>query len=338
MPVARDGPRETRRSLCPGREFDHEEIHVTVEFAARLPLARNELDRDAEHRTTTDVERTLREDPATRFLPVHRGAMLRRPDGTLRFVDAAVLPADGTLLYLGRAVTDAEDAPAGTRFAAVLVDDAAAARIEPDADAWENLRMFGTELSARDQGLAVEAVAMANWHAVHGFSPRTGLATESVSAGWVRRDPEGHQHFPRTDAAIIVAVTDREDRILLGSNAAWDANRYSLLAGFVEPGESLEDAVRREVLEESGVAVEEPEYLGSQPWPFPASLMVGFRARAVDGDPTSARPDGVEILDVRWFTREELRTQAGDTVLLPGRTSIARALIEEWYGGPLDLP
>ncbi len=264
--------------------------------------------------------------------------MLRNADGTLRFVSAADVP-DGTVtLYLGRAITDAVDAPAGTRFVAAFVDADTARAIEPDEDAWESLRMFGTELSARDQGLAVEAVAMANWHAVHGFSPRTGSPSEVTTGGWVRRDPEGHELFPRTDAAIIVGVTDADDRILLGSNAAWDADRYSLLAGFVEPGESLEDAVRREVWEESGVRVEEPEYLGSQPWPFPASLMLGFRARAVDGDPTTARPDGVEILDVRWFSRDEIRERAGDTLLLPGRTSIARAIIEEWYGGPLDLP
>ncbi|MDK8174143.1 NAD(+) diphosphatase [Curtobacterium citreum] len=311
---------------------------MTVEFAARLPLSRNELDRDAEFRTTPDLDRVLRDDPATRWLPVHRGELLRETDGSLRFVRAEAVPEDAVTLYLGRAVADAADAPAGTRFVAVLVDDRTAAAIEPDDDAWVSLRMFGTELSARDQGLAVEAVAMANWHAVHGFSPRTGSATEVVTGGWVRRDPEGHEHFPRTDAAIIVGVTDADDRILLGSNAAWDADRYSLLAGFVEPGESLEDAVRREVWEESGVRVEEPEYLGSQPWPFPASLMVGFRARAVDGDPSTARPDGVEILDVRWFSRDDVRERAGDTLLLPGRTSIARAIIEEWYGEPLDLP
>ncbi|ROP64620.1 NAD(+) diphosphatase [Curtobacterium sp. ZW137] len=311
---------------------------MTVEFAARLPLARNELDRDAEYRSTPGLGRVLRDDEATRFLPVHGAAMLRNPDGTLRFVAAADVPEGAPLVYLGRSVSDAADAPAGTRFAAVLVDADTAARIEPEDAAWESLRMFGTELSPRDQGLAVEAVAMANWHAVHGFSPRTGSSTEVVTGGWVRRDDQGHELFPRTDAAIIVGVVDADDRILLGSNAAWDQDRYSLLAGFVEPGESLEDAVRREVFEESGVHVEEPEYLGSQPWPFPASLMVGFRARAADGDPSTARPDGVEILDVRWFSREDIRERAGDTLLLPGRTSIARAIIEEWYGGPLDLP
>lgn len=311
---------------------------MTVEFAARLPLSRNELDRDAEFRTTPDLDRFLRADPDTRWLPVRGADLLRDAAGALRFVGAEAVPEDAVTLYLGRAVADAPDAPAGTRFVAALLDATAAAAIEPDDEAWASLRMFGTELSARDQGLAVEAVAMANWHAVHGFSPRTGSPSEVISGGWVRRDPEGHELFPRTDAAIIVGVTDADDRLLLGSNAAWDADRYSLLAGFVEPGESLEDAVRREVWEESGVRVEEPEYLGSQPWPFPASLMVGFRARSVDGDPSTARPDGVEILDVRWFSRDEVRERAGDTLLLPGRTSIARAIIEEWYGGPLDVP
>ncbi|PZF61381.1 NAD(+) diphosphatase [Curtobacterium sp. MCBD17_013] len=311
---------------------------MSQEFVDRLPLARNELDRDGEYRETPDLERRLRADRETRFLPVRRAALLREPDGVLRFVDAAAIPEGTTLLYLGRALADAPDAPRGTRFVAAFVDDATAAAIEPDDTAWENLRMFGTELSARDSGIAVEAVAMANWHAVHGFSPRTGSATTTERGGWVRRDPEGHEHFPRTDPAIIVGVTDGEDRLLLGSNAAWEPGRYSLLAGFVEPGESLEDAVRREVFEESGVHVEDPVYLGSQPWPFPASLMLGFRARAVGGDASTIRPDGVEIMDVRWFSRADLAAVAGRSVHLPGRTSIARAIIEDWYGAELDVP
>ncbi|KQO62910.1 NAD(+) diphosphatase [Curtobacterium sp. Leaf261] len=311
---------------------------MSEEFAARLPLSRNELDRDGEFRGTPDLERVLRDDPETRFLPLQRAAMLRNPDGTLRFVGADQVPAGTVLLYLGRAISDAPDAPAGTRFVAAFVDEDTAHTIEPDDDAWESLRMFGTELSPRDSGIAVEAVAMANWHAVHGFSPRTGSASVPEQGGWVRRDPEGHELFPRTDPAVIVGITDRDDRMLLGSNAAWDTGRYSLLAGFVEPGESLEDAVRREVHEESGVHVEEPRYLGSQPWPFPASLMLGFMARAVDGDPSTIRPDGVEIMDVRWFSREEIAAEAGKTLFLPGRTSIARAIIEEWYGEALDVP
>ena len=151
----------------------------------------------------------------------------------------------------------------------------------------------------------------------------------------MRVDPDsGAEVFPRTDAAIIVGITDADDRLLLGSNALWENNRYSLLAGFVEPGESLEAAVIREVFEESGIRVTDPTYLGSQPWPFPASLMVGFLARVDERVESILTPDGNEILDLRWFSRDELRDAAGE-ILLPGPTSIARAIIEEWYGGPL---
>ncbi|WP_066515197.1 NAD(+) diphosphatase [Curtobacterium ammoniigenes] len=311
---------------------------MTAAFAARLPLARNALDRDAEYRDRPDAIEQLLGDPETRVLPVRRGSLLRTTSGALRFVAPAAVPDDAVIVYLGRALADESDAPAGTRFVAALVDDAAARAIEPDDNAWESLRMFGTELSARDSGIAVEAVAMANWHAVHGFSPRSGSAAVVERAGWVRRDAEGHDVFPRTDAAIIVGVTDRQDRMLLGSNAAWETGRYSVLAGFVEPGESLEDAVRREVWEEAGIRLNEPEYLGSQPWPFPASLMLGFRARVRDGDPETVRPDGVEITDVRWFSRAEIAAEAGTSLHLPGRASIARAIIEEWYGAPIDAP
>lgn len=311
---------------------------MTAAFAARLPLARNALDRDAEYRDRPDALAGLLADPETRFLPVRRGSLLRTATGALRFVGADAVPADAVMVYLGRSVADETDAPAGTRFVAVLVDDEAARAIESDDNAWESLRMFGTELSSRDSGIAVEAVAMANWHAVHGFSPRSGSVAEVERAGWVRRDAEGHEIFPRTDAAIIVGVTDQQDRILLGSNAAWETGRYSVLAGFVEPGESLEDAVRREVWEEAGVRLDEPEYLGSQPWPFPASLMLGFRARVRADDPGIVRPDGVEITDVRWFSRAEIAAEAGVSLHLPGRASIARAILEEWYGGPIDTP
>jgi NAD+ diphosphatase len=178
---------------------------------------------------------------------------------------------------------------------------------------------------------------MANWHHSYGFSPRTGHASIPDAAGWTRRDPEGSELFPRTDAAIIVGITDDDDRLLLGSNALWDKNRFSLLAGFVEPGESLEAAVIREVFEESGVRVVDPVYQGSQPWPFPASLMIGFRARVADGASTVGRPDGEEILELRWFGREELAAAAASKEIgLPGHTSIARAIIDDWYGGELD--
>ena len=154
-------------------------------------------------------------------------------------------------------------------------------------------------------------------------------------AGWVRRDEaSGHEFFPRTDAAIIVGITDADDRLLLGRNAMWESNRYSLLAGFVEPGESLENAVKREVFEESGLRVVDPVYLGSQPWPFPASLMLGFTARLDTTVEALLAPDGNEILELRWFGRDELAASL-DEIMLPGYTSIARAIIEEWFGGPI---
>jgi NAD+ diphosphatase len=222
---------------------------------------------------------------------------------------------------------------------ALLLDDAQAAEVTgpaPAEDAWGDLRRLGHRLSERDAGLFTQALALANWHRAYGFSPRTGAATSVGSAGWTRLDPEGQEVFPRTDAAVIVGVVDAADRLLLGSNAMWESNRYSLLAGFVEPGESLEAAVLREVHEESGLRVEDPEYLGSQPWPFPASLMVGFRARVPEGEITEGTPDGEEILALRWFTRDELREAAASgEIILPGPTSIARAIVEHWYGGDI---
>jgi NAD+ diphosphatase len=175
-----------------------------------------------------------------------------------------------------------------------------------------------------------------NWHTVSRFSPLAGGETVPGQSGWVRQDESGKEYFPRTDSAVIVGVLDHDDRLLLGSNAMWEAKRFSLLAGFVEPGESLEAAVIREVFEESGVRVEDPQYLGSQPWPFPASLMVGFNARVVPGSDPRGTPDGEEIVALRWFSRAELTTavEAGD-VILPGPTSIARAIIEHWFGGEI---
>jgi NAD+ diphosphatase len=149
-------------------------------------------------------------------------------------------------------------------------------------------------------------------------------------------ESSGEHVFPRTDPAVIVGVIDAEDRILLASNAAWPEDRYSVLAGFVEPGESLEGAAVREVGEESGIRVRAVRYLGSQPWPFPASVMVGFVAEADPDGPTEPVADGVEIREVRWFSREQLAEAVVGGLRLPGPTSIARAIIEHWYGGSIQ--
>lgn len=145
---------------------------------------------------------------------------------------------------------------------------------------------------------------------------------------------DGSDHFPRVDPAVIMLVTDAADRILLARGPQWPADRRSILAGFVEPGESLEQAVAREVMEEVGLAVRDVRYLGSQPWPLPRSLMLGFTAKA-DGD-VPLRPDPEEILDAAWYTRAELReaVEAGE-IVAPGPLSIAAQLIMRWYGGEL---
>ena len=187
------------------------------------------------------------------------------------------------------------------------------------------IRDVGATLSDRDAGLYVAAIALANWHSTHVRCPRCGEPTEPVNGGWVRRcTADGSEHFPRTDPAVIVLVHDGADRCLLGRQPVWPPGRYSTLAGFVEPGESLEQAVAREVLEESGVVVDDIVYRGSQPWPFPASLMLGFDARVISGD---AQVGDDELEDVRWFSRDDLKR--GEP-LLPPPASIAHWLITGW--------
>lgn len=290
------------------------------------------MDRDYLAREREHLFEELLADPATRVLPIFQGTALLSGPTSLALLPAEGAPRGDLMVYLGRSTSTTSPEPAGTPIIAVHLDDAG----HLAESEWANLRQVGASLSNRDAGMLTEALGILNWHASHMFSPRTGEPTVSEKGGWVRRDPVSNTEvFPRTDAAIIVGVTDAEDRLLLGSNALWESNRYSLLAGFVEPGESLESAVEREIFEESGIRVVDPVYLGSQPWPFPASLMLGFTARVADGFTGSATPDGTEILDLRWFSRDELAA-ALDEIKLPGPTSIARAIVEEWYGGRID--
>ena len=199
-----------------------------------------------------------------------------------------------------------------------------------------SLREVGAILNDHDTGLFTSAIALANWNATHGFCPRCGSRTRIEKAGHVRVcEEEGTEQFPRMDPAVIMLVHrehEGREEVLLGHNPDWDARRFSVLAGFVDAGESLEQAVIREVAEETGVVVEEPRYVSSQPWPFPRSLMMGYTARAVG----ETAPTDDEIVETRWFTREGLAeaTREGE-VLIPGRVSIARTLIEDWYGGRL---
>ncbi|WP_026181156.1 NAD(+) diphosphatase [Demetria terragena] len=200
-----------------------------------------------------------------------------------------------------------------------------------------NLRRLGVALDDRDAGLFTTALGLANWHAAQGFCPICGHPTVIRDAGWTRVCSGCSKvQFPRTDAAVIMAVVDPDERLLLARGPQWGPGRLSVLAGFVEPGESLEAAVAREVMEEVGVPVSDVRYAGNQPWPFPASLMLGFSALATD---TSLRLDPAEIAEARWVSRDELtREIASGDLAIASRISIARHLIEGWYGGEIDAP
>lgn len=248
---------------------------------------------------------------------------------SLKMVPPGAAP-EGLRIFLGiDREAGAGQSADGRAVFAVLVED------EPD-ESYAGLREIGGVLDDREAGIAVNVIGLANWHAVHTHCANCGAHTEVVDAGHVRRCPEcGLSHFPRSDPAIIVLVTDDQDRALLGRNPNWPPGRYSTLAGFVEPGESLEAAVRREVFEESGVVIgDDVYYAGSQPWPMPSSLMLGFYARATGFE---IEVDADEIVDARWFSRDDLRAlvDAGD-MALPGNISISRRLIEGWFGEELS--
>jgi NAD+ diphosphatase len=200
-----------------------------------------------------------------------------------------------------------------------------------------DLRTAGAALDALGAGLLTTAVAVLNWHDAARFCGRDGSPTHPEAAGWHRVcEANGHEDYPRTDPAIICLVHDGADRVLLARQPVWPEGRFSVLAGFVEAGESLEACVLREIHEEVGVPVRDVAYLGSQAWPFPRSLMVGFQAVA-DAD-VPLQPAQGEIAEAMWVTRVELRQalEAGDwggaegTLRLPGAVSIARAMLEAW--------
>jgi NAD+ diphosphatase len=217
-------------------------------------------------------------------------------------------------------------------FAADLGGDSPPPLLEPAT--FEDLRVTGGALPVDEAGLLAYARAMVLWRRRHRYCGACGARTRSSSGGHVMTcsgEQCAAEHFPRLDPAIIVLVTDGE-RALLGRQASWPAGRYSTIAGFVEPGESLEDAVAREVLEETGVTVLDAVYHSSQPWPFPSSLMIGFTAVAArDAVPKADE----ELEDARWFTRAEI---AAGSVGLPPPQSVSFRLIEDWYDSGTDLP
>ena len=269
-------------------------------------------------------------DPATRVLVV-AGNRLRPVDGAVEWVAPADAP-EGTLVLLG----DQDDV---VHVAVIVAPDDAPG----DAEEWVPLRAVLTLLAEGTPAqapLVMHAIGLAEWHHATRFCPRCGGDLVSRAAGHELRCTQcDRAQFPRTDPAVIMAIThgDGDDeRILLGRNRAWPPGRWSTLAGFCEPGETLEDAVRREVDEEVGVRVGEVTYFGSQPWPLPASLMLGFTGRALS---TEIDVDGAEIEEARWWTRAELEAagRSGELVV-PRGISISSSLIETWFGRPLDGP
>jgi NAD+ diphosphatase len=260
--------------------------------------------------------RVLRVDEQ-RTAPVHEG-----PDGPELVYEEPPTWPDGAI-YLGEAD--------GVAYGAVRTGRTLSVAGRP-VDSWAGLREVGAALGDLDAGLLVQAIGIIEWHARNRFSPITGAATTIERAGWVQRDPDsGREIFPRTDPAVIMLVHDGGDRCVLGRQAVWPAGRFSILAGFVEPGESAEAAVAREVAEEVGIAVTDVRYVSSQPWPFPQSLMLGFVARATEQE---LRIDHDEIEEARWFSREELRSGTGPQAL-PPTVSIARHIIDRWVAGEL---
>lgn len=206
----------------------------------------------------------------------------------------------------------------------------------PEGSAFRELRAVMTTLSARDAELAATARALGNWHQSHGFCAKCGTASVMTEGGWQRVCPAcGAHHFPRTDPVVIMLITQGE-RVLLGRSPGWPEGMFSLLAGFVEPGETIEAAVRREVFEETAIRVGRVDYLANQPWPFPASLMIGCRGEAISDEITI---DPAEIEAARWVTRSELLTVfAGQhPEIRPARRgAIAHFLLENWLADRLD--
>ena len=322
-----------------------------MRHAETVTFGGSSLDRAAELRGDAEALRAVREDPATRAIVLWRGKPLirrERPAELLRLpLDHPVLAeASPETVFLGR-----EDGAA--RFATAVdawePPDQDLSKINqfldpseqqhpalPEGNVFAELRRIMTWLTPRDAELAATARAIFEWHRIHRFCARCGAQSDMAMAGWQRDCPAcGGHHFPRTDPVVIMLIT-RGNSVLLGRSPGWPEGMYSLLAGFVEPGETIEAAVRREVFEEAGIRVGEVRYLASQPWPFPASLMLGCAGEALDDRITI---DPVEIEDAIWVSREDImQALAGQhPELLPARKgAIARFLLENWLADRLD--
>jgi NAD+ diphosphatase len=296
------------------------------------------LDRAGLRRRDQDWIERLLADPRTRLVPVWRQQSFilqaEMPGAAVLSREAAsdLLQSADEIALLGLE----GDAESGTAYFAVEISHLEAPQTHPvlsSAGRFADIRSVGPLLGQEEGQLLAYARGLMHWHNRHRFCGVCGSPTVSEEAGHQRRCSNSAcnvVHFPRTDPAVIMAVTDG-DRLLLGRQASWPPGMRSVLAGFVEPGESLEEAVAREVKEEVGIEVEDVRYHSSQPWPFPSSIMLGFNARATS---TDIRLSPEEIAEAAWYTREQLRASPEDeSFRLPRRDSIARRLVEDWIAG-----
>ncbi|CAN5748260.1 NAD(+) diphosphatase [soil metagenome] len=315
--------------------------------AEQVLFARGGLDRAAHLRGDPAALDAAARDPAARCLALWKGKALCRTGAVFRLgwlpLDHPILAEGaGEQVFLGRDGTaprfaqDVSALPLAAEEAGGFLDPGLTGHPDlPEAWRFADLRTHMPALDAGEAGTAAAAKGLVGWHAIHRYCARCGAASAPAEAGWRRACPAcGAQHFPRTDPVVIMLVT-RGNSVLLGRQRGWPDAMYSLLAGFVEPGESLEAAVRRETWEEAGIAVGAVRYLASQPWPFPASLMIGCAGEALTGE---IRRDDVELEAVGWYGRETVLAGLSglDPALRPARKgAIARFLLEAWVSDGL---
>jgi NAD+ diphosphatase len=289
------------------------------------PFTGMALDRASTERKDPDWVRARLADPGSRVITAGRDGVLVRSPGGDGAADTGAPALARDVLEPGRQPEDA--------ILLGLDGDTALFAIDTDATGGQELmglRDAGVLMAPAEAGLAAYVMALLNWHRRHRFCANCGNPTDVAEAGYTRHCPRcGADHFPRTDPVVIMTV-EHDGRMLLGRRAGWPAGRLSVLAGFVSPGESAEEAVTREVQEESGVITRDPVFVASQPWPFPASLMLGFHAVSDGGEPV---PTDGELDEVGWYPREAVQEamNGGDPGFqLPPSVSIARFLLDRW--------
>lgn len=294
-----------------------------------LPLARFTVERAAHLRSDSNWFESAWKSESTRVLVVHELQIPVTEELSIIWVKPEAIHLDPEIAKANAALLGADS---DHTYIAIMNN-----AVELHDVTFASLRNVGAQLSATDVGLATAATALATWHRGHQFCSRCGALTVVSAAGWSRYcQVDDVEHYPRTEPAMIVAVEDLAGRILLGRRREWPEGWLSTLAGFVEAGESCEAAVIREVFEESGIHVDlqSLKYMGSQPWPFPASLMLAYRALATSTE-VSMLDD--EMTEVKWFSKSELQEAClNKSLSLPSRVSIAFRLIQSWYGE--DIP